>query len=270
MVKVIDQPFVPMIENTPPIDNRFVYKTLYKFYKSASLHYNGCISYIKESDTYIQTTKDGYCQALNYRIGIMDITDFVNFTSQNYSHFFEVSIMEHVREGNCEISIYSGKYEGGVIFSGEQERKNLEFYNKYMLGYDILLDFTNNIFAYKCVKNKNLKKSDDTNDIYVLDDLCIKFAALNQNDSNYDIYSKIRSVFGKAYNNIQSANNFDDLKSHLGTAFQELKDLYPNNSSNVNSKLYKTYDNFRNETTGKTNISISRGGNTYINHEDHL
>lgn len=267
MVKIIDQPFVPIIENTPPIDNRFVYKSLYEFYKSAPLHYDGCISYIRESDTYIQTTKDGYCQALTYRIGIMDIEEFVNFASNSYSSFFEVSIMEHVREGNCEISIYSGKYEGGAVFSGEQEKKNLEFYNKYMRGYDILLDFANNIFAYKYIKNKNLKNGGE-NDIYELEDLRIKFAALNQQPNTLDIYDKIKSIFKNAYNSLSSANDVDSLKTCLTSVFDDLKNLqYPPNN-NSSSKIYKTYNDFVSEATGKT--SISSHPSHSLDYGDHL
>lgn len=264
MIKIIDQPFVPMVENTPPIDNRFVYQTLKEFKDAAPLHYEGCISYIKDSDTYIQTGKDGYCQVMTYRVGIMDIEEFVNFTAQNYSSFFEGSILGYVQEGNCKISIFSGKDDGYSSYE-TQEQKNLKFYNKYMLGYDILLDFTNNIFAYKYVKNANSKNGEKNN--YTLDDLYIKFAALNHNyDNKFAIYDKLKSAFLDAYNSLSSVNDVDGLKSCLSSVFDNLRQLeYPSKTSNT--KLIKTYNDFRNETTGDASSSTSSSS---IDYGDHL
>lgn len=264
MVKIIDQSFVPMIENTPPIDNRFVYQTLKEFKDAAPLHYEGCISYIKDSDTYIQTGKDGYCQVMTYRVGAMNIFDLVNLAVSKYSSFFEGSVIGEALKGNCKISIFSGKDDGYSSYE-TQEQKNLKFYNENMRGYDIILDFTNNILAYKYVKNINSKTGDKDN--YSIDDLFIKFAALNQSVNNSSIYDKIRSIFGNAYNDLQSASNFDSLKSQLNTVFYELKNIEPDYTSSVRSETYKTYNDFRNETTGDTSSNTSSSS---IDYGDHL
>lgn len=245
-----------MVENTPPIDNRFVYKTLKEFKDATPFHYEGCISYIKDSDTYIQIGENGYCQVLTCRVGVMDILEFANSASTTYSSFFEGSILGYAQEGNCKISIFSGKDDGYSSYE-TQEQKNLKFYNKYMLGYDILLDFTNNIFAYKYVKNVNSKNN------YTLDDMYVKFAALNHNyDNKFAIYDKLKSAFLDAYNSLSSVNDVDGLKSCLSSVFDNLRQLeYPSKKSNA--KLLKTYNDFRNETTGDASSSTSSSSIDY-------
>ena len=137
-----------------------------------------------------------------------------------------------------------------------------------MRDYDIILDPTNNIFVYKYVKNIH------SNYKYTLDDLFIKFAVLDQNDS--DIYSKIRSTFEKAYNNLQSVNDFGELKSNLSTVFSELKELR-RDTSVTNSQKHKKYNDFKYEKiefvsndNNSESSSNNSNGRIVVNHEDHL
>lgn len=273
MPKIIDQSFAPMVVNTPPIDSRFIYRTVKDFKDATPFHYEGCISYIKDSDTYIQIGENGYCQVLTCRVGVMDILEFANFTVQEYiaSNLSSgVSVIDEVLKGNLKISISSGNYEDGYTsYADSQELKNLVFFKKYMRDYDIILDPTNNIFVYKYVKNIH------SNDKYTLDDLFIKFAVLDQNDS--DIYSKIRSTFEKAYNNLQSVNDFGELKSNLSTVFSELKELR-RDTSVTNSQKHKKYNDFKYEKlsllvsndNNSESSSNNSNGRIVVNHEDHL
>lgn len=261
MPKIIDQSFAPMVVNTPPIDSRFIYRTVKDFKDATPFHYEGCISYIKDSDTYIQIGENGYCQVLTCRVGVMDILEFANFTVQEYmaSNLSSgVSVIDEVLKGNLKIS----------ISSGNQELKNLVFFKEYMRDYDIILDPTNNIFVYKYVKNIH------SNYKYTLDDLFIKFAVLDQNDS--DIYSKIRSTFEKAYNNLQSVNDFGELKSNLSKVFSELKELR-RDTSVTNSQKHKKYNDFKYEKiefvsndNNSESSSNNSNGRIVVNHEDHL
>lgn len=260
MPKIIDQSFAPMVVNTPPIDSRFIYRTVKDFKDAAPFHYEGCISYIKDSDTYIQIGENGYCQVLTCRVGVMDILEFANFTVQEYiaSNLSSgVSVIDEVLKGNLKIS-----------YADSQELKNLVFFKEYMRDYDIILDPTNNIFVYKYVKNIH------SNYKYTLDDLFIKFAVLDQNDS--DIYSKIRSTFEKAYNNLQSVNDFGELKSNLSTVFSELKELR-RDTSVTNSQKHKKYNDFKYEKiefvsndNNSESSSNNSNGRIVVNHEDHL
>lgn len=271
MPKIIDQSFAPMVVNTPPIDSRFIYRTVKDFKDATPFHYEGCISYIKDSDTYIQIGENGYCQVLTCRVGVMDILEFANFTVQEYiaSNLSSgVSVIDEVLKGNLKISISSGNYEGDYTsYADSQEHKNLVFFKEYMRDYDIILDPTNNIFVYKYVKNIH------SNYKYTLDDLFIKFAVLDQN--NNDIYSKIRSTFEKAYNNLQSVSDFTELKSNLSTVFSELKELRPD-TSDTNSQKYKKYQQFKDEKIVVVGDDNATSSGSYsderivVNHEDHL
>lgn len=273
MVKIIDQSFVPMIENTPPIDNRFVYQTFLDFYNTVPLHYEGCISYIKDSDTFIQVMKNGYCKVLTYRIGIMDTSDFITHISSDVPQHIDADVKYfinyflHEQNDNKFPSIAFKKTEFSEWENGK-EKRDFVGYNKYMHDYDILLDFTNNIFLYKVAKNDVIKNGD--NDKYNISDIIIKVGVLDIRGDN--IANKIYTVLGEAINNINDCNSIDDLKSSLVTIFGNLR----NSIKQLTSSNNKKYQQFKDETiinTTSSGSSSNSGSGTEIpsfNHEDHL
>lgn len=100
-----------------------------------------------------------------------------------------------------------------------------------------------------------------------MDDLYVKFAALNHNyDNKFAIYDKLKSAFLDAYNSLSSVNDVDGLKSCLSSVFDNLRQLeYPSKKSNT--KLLKTYNDFKNETTSEVSSSTSSSS---IDYGDHL
>lgn len=266
--------FTPLLENTPPIDTRFVYNNFKEFKKYSILHHDGCISYIKDSDTFIQVMKDGYCKVLTYRVGIMDTSDFIKSIGNDVPHSlgdddtkYFINYFLQEQNKNRLPSIAFEKTEFGR-WDSSKEKSDFVNYNKYMHDYDILLDFTNNIFLYKVAQNTVIKNGD--NDKYNISDIIIKIGMLDRSVEN--ISDKIYSVSNEAISNINNCDNVSDLKNSLTTIFANLR----NGIKQLPSSNNKKYQQFKDETIINTTSSESSSNSSSsteipsFSHEDHL
>jgi hypothetical protein len=266
--------FTPLLENTPPIDTRFVYNNFKEFKKYSILHHDGCISYIKDSDTFIQVMKDGYCKVLTYRVGIMNTSDFIKSIGNDVPHslgdddtkyFINYFLQEQNENRLPSIAFEKTEFDR---WDSSKEKSDFVNYNKYMHDYDILLDFTNNIFLYKVAKNTVIKNGD--NDKYNISDIIIKIGMLDRSVEN--ISDKIYSVSNEAISNINNCNSIDDLKSSLVTIFGNLR----NSIKQLTSSNNKKYQQFKDETIINTTSSESSSNSSSsteipsFSHEDHL
>nr|DAN52128.1 MAG TPA: hypothetical protein [Caudoviricetes sp.] len=266
--------FTPLLENTPPIDTRFVYDNFKEFKKYSILHHDGCISYIKDSDTFIQVMKDGYCKVLTYRVGIMDTSDFIKSIGNDVPHslgdddtkyFINYFLQEQNKNRLPSIAFEKTEFDR---WDSSKEKSDFVNYNKYMHDYDILLDFTNNIFLYKVAKNTVIKNGD--NDKYNISDIIIKIGMLDRSVEN--ISDKIYSVSNEAISNINNCDNVSDLKNSLTTIFANLRNGIKQPQSSNNKK----YQQFKDETIINTTSSESSSNSSSsteipsFSHEDHL
>ena len=266
--------FTPLLENTPPIDTRFVYDNFKEFKKYSILHHEGCISYIKDSDTFIQVMKDGYCKVLTYRVGIMDTSDFIKSIGNDVPHslgdddtkyFINYFLQEQNKNRLPSIAFEKTEFDR---WDSSKEKSDFVNYNKYMHDYDILLDFTNNIFLYKVAKNTVIKNGD--NDKYNISDIIIKIGMLDRSVEN--ISDKIYSVSNEAISNINNCDNVSDLKNSLTTIFANLR----NSIKQLPSSNNKKYQQFKDETIINTTSSESSSNSSSsteipsFSHEDHL
>jgi hypothetical protein len=266
--------FTPLLENTPPIDTRFVYDNFKEFKKYSILHHEGCISYIKDSDTFIQVMKDGYCKVLTYRVGIMDTSDFIKSIGNDVPHslgdddtkyFINYFLQEQNKNRLPSIAFEKTEFDR---WDSSKEKSDFVNYNKYMHDYDILLDFTNNIFLYKVAKNTVIKNGD--NDKYNISDIIIKIGMLDRSVEN--ISDKIYSVSNEAISNINNCDNISDLKNSLTTIFANLR----NGIKQLPSSNNKKYQQFKDETIINTTSSESSSNSSSsteipsFSHEDHL
>ena len=266
--------FTPLLENTPPIDTGFVYDNFKEFKKYSILHHEGCISYIKDSDTFIQVMKDGYCKVLTYRVGIMDTSDFIKSIGNDVPHslgdddtkyFINYFLQEQNKNRLPSIAFEKTEFDR---WDSSKEKSDFVNYNKYMHDYDILLDFTNNIFLYKVAKNTVIKNGD--NDKYNISDIIIKIGMLDRSVEN--ISDKIYSVSNEAISNINNCDNVSDLKNSLTTIFANLR----NSIKQLPSSNNKKYQQFKDETIINTTSSESSSNSSSsteipsFSHEDHL
>ena len=266
--------FTPLLENTPPIDTRFVYNNFKEFKKYSILHYDGCISYIKDSDTFIQVMKNWYCKVLTYRVGIMNTSDFIKSIGNDVPHslgdddtkyFINYFLQEQNENRLPSIAFEKTEFDR---WDSSKEKSDFVNYNKYMHDYDILLDFTNNIFLYKVAKNTVIKNGD--NDKYNISDIIIKIGMLDRSVEN--ISDKIYSVSNEAISNINNCDNVSDLKNSLTTIFVNLR----NGIKQLPSSNNKKYQQFKDETIINTTSSESSSNSSSsteipsFSHEDHL
>lgn len=266
--------FTPLLENTPPIDTRFVYDNFKEFKKYSILHHEGCISYIKDSDTFIQVMKDGYCKALTYRVGIMNTSDFIKSISYEVPQSFDEDIKYFVnyflqeQNENKLPSIAFEKTEFGR-WDSSKEKRDFVSYNENMHGYDILLDFANNIFLYKVVKNKLIKNGEKDN--YIIEDIIIKIGILDIGVEN--IVNKIYTVSNNAINSINDSSGIDGLKSSIVTTFINLRNSIKQQPDSTDKKKYQQFKNETIINTTSSGSSSNSGSSTEIpsfSHEDHL
>lgn len=264
--------FVPLLENTPPIDTRFVYDNFRDFKKYSILHHEGCISYIKDSDTFIQVMKNGYCKVLTYRIGIMDTSDFIKSISYEVPQSLDADTKDFVnyflnkQNENKLPSIAFEKTEFDRWDSGK-EKRDFTSYNENMHGYDILLDFTNNIFLYKVAKNNLIKNGEKDN--YIIENIIIKIGILDNGVEN--IANKIYTISNNAVSSISDCSTILDLRNSLMQIFGGLRNTIKQQPASTDKKKYKQ---FKDETIiNKNNSESSSSGSDdriVVNHEDHL
>lgn len=267
--------FTPLLENTPPIDTRFVYDNFKEFKKYSILHHEGCISYIKDSDTFIQVMKDGYCKVLTYRVGIMDTSDFIKSIGNDVPHslgdddtkyFINYFLQEQNKNRLPSIAFEKTEFDR---WDSSKEKSDFVNYNKYMHDYDILLDFTNNIFLYKVAKNTLIKNGKKDN--YIIKDIIIKIGILDNSVEN--MADKIYTVSNNAISNINGCNDINDLKQSLVTTFANLRNSIKQQPASTNKKKYQQFKDETIINTTNSGPSSNSGSSTEIpsfSHEDHL
>ena len=166
-----------------PIDCRFVVESL-KDMVGDIVYYDGCITYIKDIDTYVMHN-NGHIQCLNMRQKICDLTPMLSelrykasATSSNAGSFLNkdsIATTEYLFSNyntSSEPSAYDNRLRIPYFdicsdyfpkYGSENIKSNANtVFNKYMRGYDCIMDFEHNIYVTKMWKKVIYEDDIDT------------------------------------------------------------------------------------------------------------
>lgn len=263
--------FAPLLENTPPIDTRFVYDNLLDFERKCIFHHSGCISYIKNINTFIKIESNGDKAIAAHRVGVMDLSVvFKMYVSKMGS--------DSARFDTAEVQTFVDRLISGNI----DHIKIDDSTNNYVINtatcgrYDIVFDFANNIYCTKYIKNYT-----DPNDYTKKTGkfgVFFKFDLIDQHRSVYLLDKNIKYIYGKlnalstSFNSaIDGANSLEDLKNVLkNNVFSTLNNLDQLSSISTNAKMFG-YEEEVNENSGKdSEYSSSNYPHVDLNALEHL